>query len=173
MERSTNTLLPAEQISPWFQKMPLQVPSMACSNPASANTMFGDFPPSSRVTRLRVSAPDFRTVRPTSTDPVNPTLSTWGLSTSGAPAVGPNPVMTLNAPDGCPLLRRHQDRVVPGSDEAGHTNRLLDHEAHGVGADRRHLPHDLGDPPAVVLEDERGLGHVLFRLRQGLAGVAD
>ena len=52
-----NTRDPAEQISPWFQKMPLADPSIAASKSASAKTMLGDLPPSSSVTRFSVSAP--------------------------------------------------------------------------------------------------------------------
>jgi hypothetical protein len=106
MDLSTKTREPAEQISPWFQKMPLADPSMAASNSASANTMFGDFPPSSSVTRFSVSAPLFMMILPTSRDPVNPTLSTRGVATSGAPAVSPNPVITFSTPLGSPASSR-------------------------------------------------------------------
>ena len=97
---------PAEQISPWFQKIPLADPSMAASNSASANTMFGDFPPSSRVTRFSVSAPERMIILPTSREPVKPILSTPGFATSGAPAVSPNPVITWTTPGGSPASSR-------------------------------------------------------------------
>ncbi len=58
--------------------MPFALPWIAASNSASANTMFGDFPPSSSVTRFSVSAPLRMIIFPTSFEPVNPTLSTFG-----------------------------------------------------------------------------------------------
>ncbi len=106
MPPSTNTRVPAEQISPWFQKTPLADPSIALGKSASANTMFGDFPPSSSVTRLRVSAPLRMMSLPTSFEPVNPTLSTPGWVVSGAPAVSPKPVSTCSTPAGRPASSR-------------------------------------------------------------------
>ena len=101
-----NTREPAEQISPWFQKMPLALPSIAVSKSASANTMLGDLPPSSSVTRFNVSAPLRMMILPTSFEPVKPTLSTLGLVTSGAPAVSPKPVITFSTPAGSPASSR-------------------------------------------------------------------
>ncbi len=68
--------------------------------------MFGDFPPSSSVTRFRVSAPARMMSLPTSFDPVNPTLSTPGCVVSGAPAVSPKPVSTWSTPAGRPASSR-------------------------------------------------------------------
>ena len=103
---STKTREPAEQISPWFQKMPLAEPSNAASRSASANTMFGDLPPSSSMTRFSVSAPLRMMILPTSRLPVKQILSTPGWATSGAPAVSPNPVSTWSTPVGRPASSR-------------------------------------------------------------------
>ncbi len=104
--RSTNTRVPAEQISPWFQNTPFAEPSNAVARSASPKTMFGDLPPSSSVTRFSVSAPVRMMILPTSRDPVKATLSTFGLCTSGAPAVSPKPVSTWNTPRGSPASSR-------------------------------------------------------------------
>eukprot|EP00736_Rhodelphis_marinus_P004542 Rmarinus@m.27551 len=54
---STNTREPAQQTCPWFQKIPLYAWPTASSKLASAKMMFGDLPPSSNVTFLRLDAP--------------------------------------------------------------------------------------------------------------------
>ena len=54
--------------------------------------MFGDLPPSSSVTFLRLLLPAACTIsRPTSVEPVKATLSTSGWAASAAPAVSPKP----------------------------------------------------------------------------------
>jgi len=70
-------------------KTPKRAPSTAASKSASAKKMFGDLPPSSRLTFLRVSAAARSTVLPTSRLPVNAILSTSRWATSGAPADSP------------------------------------------------------------------------------------
>ena len=63
--------------------------------------MFGDFPPSSSVTRFS-ERPAFAPIsRPTAVDPVNAILCTPGWSTIAAP-VSPSPVSTLITPSGKP-----------------------------------------------------------------------
>ena len=63
--------------------------------------MFGDFPPSSSVTRLS-ARPAFAPIsRPTTVEPVKAILSTSGWSTSAAP-VSPSPVITFSTPSGRP-----------------------------------------------------------------------
>ena len=70
---------------------------------ASANTIFGLFPPSSRVTRFRLDwAADAWMILPTSVDPVKATLSTSMCPDRAAPAVGPYPGITLTTPGGKP-----------------------------------------------------------------------
>lgn len=79
---------------------------MASSMSASGKMMLGDLPPSSRVTRLRLWVGAVRMMSyPTSVDPVKAILFTPGCSTSGAPAVGPNPGSTLTTPGGMPASR--------------------------------------------------------------------
>ena len=57
---------------------------------ASAKTMVGDLPPSSRVTFFRLLwAAEAAMIRPTSVEPVKATLSTSGCDEIAAPAVWP------------------------------------------------------------------------------------
>ena len=53
-ESCTNSRLPAQQHCPWFRYMPSMAPSTAASRSASAKTMFGLLPPSSKVIRFSV-----------------------------------------------------------------------------------------------------------------------
>ncbi len=76
MDRSTSRREPAEQTSPAPAKIPMSAPSMAASKSASANTMLGLLPPSSRPIFFTFSAPRRMMLLPTSTDPVNATMST-------------------------------------------------------------------------------------------------
>jgi len=84
---STRMRLPAEQTSPWLMKIPNSAPSTAASQSASSKNIFGDLPPSSRVTRLRVLAALAAMSFPTVALPVKAILSTFGCATSEAPAV--------------------------------------------------------------------------------------
>ena len=70
------------------------------SRSASAQTMFADLPPSSRVTFLTVGAAISRMRRPTAVEPVKATLSTSSLTTSSSPSSLPGPVTTLRTPRG-------------------------------------------------------------------------
>src|SRR5450432_1628495 len=81
---------------------PNSAPSMAASKSASAKKIFGDFPPSSSVTRFTVSAACFTMILPTAAEPVKAILLTSGCCTSGAPQVSPNPVTILTTPGGRP-----------------------------------------------------------------------
>src|SRR3546814_16129122 len=69
---------------------------------ASANTMFGDLPPSSRVTRLTVSAAALVTAVPARVEPVNDIMSMPGWRDIASPTVGPSPLTRLNTPLGKP-----------------------------------------------------------------------
>ena len=73
------------QVWPVAAKMPAMTPLAAASRSASANTMFGDLPPSSRLTRARWLAAPCITRAPVAVEPVNAILSTPGCSASGAP----------------------------------------------------------------------------------------
>src|SRR5271163_4622184 len=81
---------------------PNSAPSTEASQSASAKNIFGDLPPSSRVTRFSVSAALFTIILPTAALPVNAILSTPGCATSAAPAVSPVPFTMLTTPGGAP-----------------------------------------------------------------------
>src|SRR5271165_4559661 len=81
---------------------PNNAPSTAASQSASAKNTFGDFPPSSSVTRFSVSAADFTIILPTAALPVNAILSTPGCATSAAPVISPTPFTTFTTPGGSP-----------------------------------------------------------------------
>src|SRR6266513_2782032 len=83
-------------------KIPKSAPSTAASQSASAKKMLGDLPPSSSVTRFRVSAALLTMIFPTAALPVNAILSTPGCATSAAPAVSPNPLTIFTTPGGKP-----------------------------------------------------------------------
>ena len=77
-------------------------PSTAASKSASANTMLGFFPPSSKVVFLRFPVAAIAIFRPVTVPPVKATLSTSGLSASSSPTPAPGPVTTLTTPAGTP-----------------------------------------------------------------------
>ena len=74
----------------------------ARSRSASAKTMLGDFPPSSRVTGTTLSAAAFITAIPVGTEPVKVIWLIPGCPASAAPATSPRPVSTLKTPLGSP-----------------------------------------------------------------------
>lgn len=75
IEVSTRSREPAVQRSPLSEKTPKIAASSACSKSASANTMTGDFPPSSIEQRFNVAAPLRMISRPVAVSP-NP-CTTW------------------------------------------------------------------------------------------------
>src|SRR5271154_5305760 len=81
---------------------PNSAPSTEASQSASAKNIFGDLPPSSRVTRFSVSAALLTIILPTAALPVNAILSTPGCATSAAPVVSPGPLMIFTTPGGTP-----------------------------------------------------------------------
>jgi hypothetical protein len=88
------------QVWPVAAKMPEIAPLTAASR--SAKMMFGDLPPSSRLTCLSWCPAVSPILRPVASDPVKVILRTSGCSTSGAPTWSPNPVTTLITPGGRP-----------------------------------------------------------------------
>jgi hypothetical protein len=106
--------------------MPATIPLTAASRSASANTTFGDLPPSSRLTWARCVAAALITREPTAVEPVNATLSTPGCSASGAPASAPKPVTTLNTPGGKPAssISLANSSVEAGACSAGLTTNV-------------------------------------------------
>ncbi|MCY1173971.1 hypothetical protein D9M73_141560 [compost metagenome] len=98
--RCTYNREPAQQTWPWLKKIALAAPAAALARSASAMTMVGDLPPSSRVTRVMESMAALPICLPTSVEPVKVSLSTSGLWVSAEPALMPVPVTTLNTPLG-------------------------------------------------------------------------
>ena len=70
---------PAMHVCPVAAKMPATTPLAAASRSASANTMCGDLPPSSKDTRARCAAAPLITAVPVAVEPVKATLSTPGM----------------------------------------------------------------------------------------------
>src|ERR1035438_2780258 len=92
-------------------KTPKRAPSTAASQSASAKKMFGDLPPSSRVTRFKVSEALLTMILPTAALPVKATLSTPGWATNAAPAVSPKPLMMFTTPGGRPTSSNQFEEV--------------------------------------------------------------
>jgi hypothetical protein len=94
------------QVWPVAAKTPATRPLAAASRSASAKTICGDFPPSSRVTRFRFATAACATLAPVAVDPVNAILSTPGCAASASPVVRSQPVTTLSTPAGSPASCR-------------------------------------------------------------------
>ena len=86
----TKSREPATQHCPWLKKIAFAAPATA-SGEASSKTMFGDLPPSSRLTFFRFPAAAWTISLPTSVEPVKATLLTAMCAASAAPAVSPKP----------------------------------------------------------------------------------
>ena len=112
------------------------MPLAAAGRSASSKTICGDLPPSSRVTRLRLSAAACATARPVAVEPVNATLSTPLCPASAAPSSRLEPATTLNTPGGKPGLVQH---LREGQRRRGGVLRGLDHERAARGQARREL----------------------------------
>ncbi len=93
---------PAMQVWPVAAKIPEIAPETASSRMASSKTMFGDLPPSSSETFLKLFAACSFTRAPVTLPPVKATLATLGWVTSGSPVTCPYPVTTLTTPGGRP-----------------------------------------------------------------------
>src|SRR5207249_4067958 len=98
----TNRRDPAMHACPWLWYAANRDPWTAAARSASAKTMFGPFPPSSRRGFFSVSAPARMMSCPTSTDPVKQIFATSGWRASLAPATEPFP----GGPDRVALDRR-------------------------------------------------------------------
>ena len=118
---STSSRDPAEQVWPPFCRIAFTMTGRARSRSASANRMFGDFPPSSMVTGISRSAAAWLMIRPTSTDPVNEMWPMPGCAVSAAPADSPYPVTTFKAPGGSPASSARSPifSAVSGASSAG------------------------------------------------------
>src|ERR687897_724337 len=158
-------------------------PSATAAGSASSSTTIGALPPSSRCTRLSVSAAVRAIHLPVATDPVSETSRTSRWRTSPAPTGSPSPVMTLSTPGGgispaspperrADLPDRHHQRVVPRRDLPHDADRLApDHArvALHVLARRAPLQHPRGArEEAHVVDRDR---HLLQRDAHRLADV--
>ncbi len=103
--RWTRMRVRAQQSWPELSRNDMGAAAAAASRSASAKTMFGLLPPSSRVTRLRSAEPFASTCLPTAIDPVNTIFATPGCSTSALPVTGPWPGRTWKRPSGRPASR--------------------------------------------------------------------
>ncbi|MNN32289.1 hypothetical protein D3C81_1460090 [compost metagenome] len=94
--------MPASQTWPELKNTPLATAFAAAGTSASARTITGDFPPSSRVSRFISSSAARPTVRPTGVEPVKVSLSMPGWVAMAAPTTLPRPVTMLMTPSGMP-----------------------------------------------------------------------
>ncbi len=113
--------LRAQQSWPALSRNDAGAVAAARSRSASAKTMLGLLPPSSRVTRFTVAAQRAMTERPTAVEPVKTILPTRGWSTSAVPVTGPAPGSVWNSPSGSPASRASAARrsAVSGVFSAG------------------------------------------------------
>src|SRR4051795_2266425 len=120
-DRSTSTLLRAQQSCPELSNTAPGAAAAAASRSASANTMLALLPPSSSVTRFTCSAQPAMMRLPTAVDPVNAILRTSGCSTIRQPTSSPVPTTTLRTPGGMPASRASSPNriVVSGVISAG------------------------------------------------------
>ena len=122
---------------------------------ASSKTMTGALPPSSRWSRLTMSAAVRAMCLPVSVSPVTEIIPTFGWATSASPIAAPVPVMTLSTPGGRmsaaisaedqrgqrrPGGRLEDDRVAGHQRRpdlpAGHHDRVVPRRDRGDHADR-------------------------------------
>ena len=115
MEASTITRLTAMQIWPWCKNAPVAASRAALSRSASASTMSGAFPPSSKDTffigpPLIASSP---TRRPTGVDPVKEMSLGTGCVTKSSPISEPAPVTLPITPAGTPASSKMRAGMRP------------------------------------------------------------
>ena len=100
--RCTNTRDRAQQSCPALPNTAPANPRAAASRSASANTIDGDLPPSSSVTRFTSRAARAAISRPTAVEPVKATLAMPGCSTIRRPTSSPVPTSTVSRLSGAP-----------------------------------------------------------------------
>ena len=117
---STNNREPATQTCPALEKIASAAPGIACSKFASANTITGDLPPSSRDTFFKFPEACIMIFRAVAEEPVKAILSTPGCSASAAPVL-PSPVTMLTTPGGNPACSKSSpnNSVLMGVCSAG------------------------------------------------------
>ncbi len=120
-DRSTKIRLRAQQSWPQLSNTAYGEVAANFSMSASANTMLGLLPPSSRLTFLMVPAAVRMISWPVAVSPVNATLPTPGCAASPPPTTGPGPVTTLSTPAGSPASSASSPsrRAVSGEYDAG------------------------------------------------------
>ena len=125
--RSTRIRERAQQSCPALSKTAYGAAAAAASMSASANTMFDDLPPSSRVTRFTWSAQPAMIRLPTSVEPVKQTFRTSGLVTNRSPTTDPLPGITVKTPSGIPASSASSARriAVSGVSSAGFSTTVL------------------------------------------------
>src|SRR5208337_1416329 len=153
----TNNRLPAQQHCPWLKNSASKDPFTATSRSASAKMMFGLLPPSSKVSRLSVSAQIFMRPYPTSVEPVNAILSTPGCFARAQRGQGSRRgrlehARTARGQRRTPLPGGHEQREVPGDDLPSDADRLLLGVAEVVAPDGDDLALDLVGPAGVIAE---------------------
>jgi len=107
----TRMRVPAMQAWPLFMKPASSTAGMTAGRSASSRIRVGDLPPSSRVTRFRVSALARTIALPTTVEPVNEILATSGCDVSSAPTTSPRPLTMLNTPAGRPAACRRSTTI--------------------------------------------------------------
>ena len=109
------------QDCPVEENTPNITPATARSRSASAKTMVGDLPPSSRETAMNFSAALRAMPRPTSVPPVKETLRIAACVTNRSPTIDPAPGNVENNPFGSPAasMIRASSRQTSGLQEAG------------------------------------------------------
>ncbi|MCY1307896.1 hypothetical protein D9M70_578620 [compost metagenome] len=95
--------------------------SAARSRSASANTITGFLPPSSKCTRFSVSAPWRMIIEPVRLSPTKPIALISGCSVSARPASSPKPLTRFQTPFGSPASSAisTSSRAVSGENSAG------------------------------------------------------
>ena len=127
MDSSTIRRVPAEHTSPESKNPALSALSTAASKSASAKTIFGFLPPSSRATFFTPCAADSAIFLPVSRPPVKEIRSISGWDESTEPTLAPSPITTFATPAGRPRESRTSaiNNVVEGvSSEGLITNEL-------------------------------------------------
>ena len=103
IDSSTTSRAPAEHTWPECRNTAVSAKSSAASRSASANTMLGFLPPSSRATFFTVAAAEAMIRLPVARPPVKETRSTRGvLAEQAHPRAAPAPSTRLATPAGTP-----------------------------------------------------------------------
>ena len=99
---------PATQVwpAPPVKTAAVLAPIVALSRSASAKTMFGLLPPSSKARGLRVGAERSVMRRAVWVEPVKAILRTSGWRTRASPTTSPRPLTTLTTPGGKPAASK-------------------------------------------------------------------